>query len=54
MLVGFFEAQKGRFTNHPADAEALVGQGIGGLAERAAWMALSRALFNLDEAVTRS
>ena len=54
MLIGFFEAQKKRFTNHPADASALVGSGVGVLAERAAWMVLSRALLNLDEAVTRS
>ena len=31
-----------------------VGSGVGVLAERAAWMVLSRALLNLDDAVTRS
>jgi hypothetical protein len=53
MLVKFFEAQKKRFTSKPADATAVAGPGAGA-AERAAWAALARVLFNLDETVVKS
>jgi hypothetical protein len=59
MLVKFFEAQKQRFTARPADAAAVAGPGEPGasatpVAERAAWAALARVLFNLDETIVKS
>ncbi|MEK0446050.1 MAG: hypothetical protein RLZZ399_1371 [Verrucomicrobiota bacterium] len=53
-LLGFFERQKQRAESRELDAAALAGEGQGDLNERAAWTALARALFNLDEAVTKS
>jgi hypothetical protein len=52
-LVRFFEAQRRRFVNRELDAGPVAGPGPGDASERAAWVALARALFNLDEAVTK-
>jgi hypothetical protein len=53
MLVGFFEAQKRRFAEKQLDPTAVAGPGEGDATERAAWTALARSLFNLDEAITK-
>lgn len=53
LLTGFFQAQRRHFRERAADAAALAGAGTGELAERAAWVALARALYNLDETITR-
>jgi hypothetical protein len=53
MLVQFFEAQKHRFATKELDAAAVAGPGDGDVNERAAWTALARALFNLDESVIK-
>jgi Protein of unknown function (DUF1553)/Protein of unknown function (DUF1549)/Planctomycete cytochrome C len=52
-LVKFFESQKQRFTSKALDAAKLTGPGEGDLNERAAWTVVARALFNLDEAITK-
>ena len=52
-LAQFFTAQKTRFTTAEAEAKKLAPDGPAA-ADRAAWTALARALFNLDEAITRS
>ena len=54
LLVKFFNAQKERFISGELDAKALAGDGAGDVNERAAWTALSRALWNFDEAITKS
>jgi hypothetical protein len=54
VLVKFFAAQKERFAKGELDARALAGEGAGDVHERAAWVALARALLNLDESITRS
>jgi hypothetical protein len=54
MLTHFLQTQKQRFEAKELDAKAIAGDGPGDANERAAWTALARALFNLDEAVTRS
>jgi hypothetical protein len=54
MIVKFFEAQMTRFTARPADAASVAGPGKGNATERAAWAALARVLFNLDECVVKS
>ena len=53
-LAKFFTTQKARFTTGELDAKALAPDAPGDANERAAWTTLARALFNLDEAVTRS
>ncbi len=53
-LAKFFTTQKARFTTGELDARALAPDAPGDANERAAWTALARALFNLDEAITRS
>ena len=53
-LAKFFTAQQTRFASTEAEAKKLAPEGPGPAADRAAWTALARALFNLDEAVTRS
>jgi hypothetical protein len=53
MLVGFFETQKRRFEAGELDAKAIAGAGEGDIHERAAWTVFARALFNLDEAITK-
>jgi hypothetical protein len=51
-LREFVQTQRGRFSNGELDPKAFAGKDAD--AERAAWTALARALFNLDEAVTKS
>ena len=53
-LTKFFTTQKARFTTGELDAKTIAPDGPGDAAERATWTALARALFNLDEAITRS
>ncbi|HEY6168659.1 MAG TPA: PSD1 and planctomycete cytochrome C domain-containing protein [Verrucomicrobiae bacterium] len=53
MLVKFYEAQKQRFVAKELDAAKIAGAGEGDANERAAWAALARALFNLDETITK-
>jgi mono/diheme cytochrome c family protein len=53
LLVKFYEAQKKRFEAKELDAEAVAGHGAGDVNERAAWSALARVLFNLDEAIVK-
>jgi len=50
-LREFVQAQRARFGSGELDAKAFAGKEAD--AERAAWTALARALFNLDEAVTK-
>ena len=52
-LVRFYEAQKKRLASGELDAEKIAGKGPGDAAERAAWTALARALFNLDEMIVK-
>ncbi|MEP6672591.1 MAG: PSD1 and planctomycete cytochrome C domain-containing protein [Chthoniobacter sp.] len=54
LLVKFFTTQKERFTKGELNAKELAGEGAGDVNECAAWTALARALWNLDEAITRS
>ncbi len=53
-LADFFTRQRARFEQDDASAQKVAGEAKAGLAERAAWTALARAIFNLDEAITRS
>ncbi|MCE9609841.1 MAG: PSD1 and planctomycete cytochrome C domain-containing protein [Chthoniobacter sp.] len=53
-LAQFFAAQQARFAASEPEAKKLAPEGPGPAADRAAWTALARTLFNLDEAVTRS
>ncbi len=53
-LAKFVTTQRERFAKGELDAKALAGDGAGEASERAAWTALVRALFNLDEVITRS
>ena len=53
-LEAFWKTQLQRFQAHELDAAAVAGPGEGSsIEERAAWSALSRALFNLDEMITK-
>ena len=49
----FLAAQLKRFESKELDALAVAGTGEGNVNERAAWTALARVLFNLDEAITK-
>jgi hypothetical protein len=51
-LREFLKAQRTRFSSGELDAKNFAGKDAD--ADRAAWTALARALFNLDEAVTKS
>ena len=53
MIVKFFETQMRRFFEKELDAAAVAGPGPGDTNERAAWVALVRVLFNLDEAIVK-
>jgi hypothetical protein len=53
MLVAFYLNQKRRCAAGELDAARIAGAGQGDANERAAWTALVRVLFNLDEAITR-
>jgi hypothetical protein len=52
-LTAFAEAQKERFEKKELDAAAVAGPGDGDVNERAAWAALARVLFNLDEMIVK-
>lgn len=52
-LAKFFESQKQRFAAKELDAAKIAGPGEGDANERAAWTVVARALFNLDEAITK-
>jgi hypothetical protein len=52
-LVAFVEAQKRRFANKELDAVVVAGPGEGDVNDRAAWTALARVLFNLDEMIVK-
>ncbi len=52
-LVKFFETQKNRCERKELDAAKIAGAGAGDVNERAAWTALARILFNLDEAIVK-
>ncbi|HZV05517.1 MAG TPA: PSD1 and planctomycete cytochrome C domain-containing protein [Gemmataceae bacterium] len=54
-LVNFFETQKQRCERKELDAAKIAGAGDAGsiLNDRAAWTALARTLFNLDEAIVK-
>jgi hypothetical protein len=54
MVEQFFLAQKQRFERGELDAAALLGDKREDAAQRAAWTTVARALFNLDEAITKS
>ena len=54
MVEKYFLAQKDRFERGELDAAALLGAKPENAAERAAWTTVARALFNLDEAITKS
>ncbi len=51
-LVGFYRSQKERLQKKELDAAALAGASKSAV-ERAAWAALARVLFNLDETITK-
>jgi hypothetical protein len=52
-LRSFLEVQKNRFEAKELDAKAVAGDGPGDVNERAAWTALARVVFNLDEAIIK-
>jgi hypothetical protein len=52
-LVKFFQTQKSRCERKEIDAAKIAGAGAGDVNERAAWTALARTLFNLDEAIVK-
>jgi hypothetical protein len=54
LLARFFTAQKERFRSGELKAQKFASDGPGDVNERAAWTALVRALWNFDEAITRS
>ncbi len=56
MLVDFYRKQKERFAQNPAsreDAQKISPKGEGDVAERAAWVAVARAVLNLDETINK-
>jgi hypothetical protein len=53
-LAKFFAAQKQRFQHGELDAAKVSGNGGDDANERAAWTTVARAIFNLDEAITRN
>jgi hypothetical protein len=54
LLEKFYLSQKQRFERGELDPAALLGDKRENAAERAAWTTVARALFNLDEAITKS
>jgi hypothetical protein len=52
-LVRLFDELRALCRDNPGEATRLAGAGVGDAAETAAWVALARALMNLDEFVTR-
>jgi Protein of unknown function (DUF1553) len=53
-LKQFFDAQRGRLQRRELDASAIAGAEASDPIECAAWTLLARALFNLDEMITKS
>ena len=53
LLVRFHAAQRERFAADAARAASAAGSGEGPAVDRAAWAAVARAVFNLDEFVTK-
>jgi hypothetical protein len=53
LLIRFFQTQQARFARKELDPAAIAGDGPGEVHERAAWTALARVLFNLDDFQTR-
>jgi hypothetical protein len=53
LLTEFLQNQQRRLAAGELDARAIAGDGPGEPGDRAAWTALARALFSLDESVTR-
>ncbi len=53
-LLHFLEAQRRRLRSGELDARAIAGSDDGDRIERAAWTTLARAIFNFDEAITKS
>jgi hypothetical protein len=54
LLAGFVQSQRERLTKGELDAHQLTGEKAGNPIEHAAWTALARALFGLDETITRN
>ncbi|MBI3466191.1 MAG: DUF1553 domain-containing protein [Planctomycetes bacterium] len=54
LLVQFYRSQRQRLEAKELDAQAIAGPGEGDLIECAAWTGLTRALLNLDEAITKN
>jgi hypothetical protein len=52
-LAQFVTTQRSRFATREGDAKKLAAEGPGDAADRAAWTAVARALFNLDETISR-
>jgi putative membrane-bound dehydrogenase-like protein len=52
-LTEFIETQKRRFESKELDAGVVAGPGEGDVGERAAWAAVARVLFNLDEMIAK-
>ncbi len=53
-LTKFFQTQRERFASGALDAKKVAGDGNGDAVDRAAWTTVARAMFNLDEAITKS
>lgn len=53
-LSRFVQAQRQRFVTGKLKAETIAGKGMGNVIERATWTTLARALFALDESITRN
>jgi hypothetical protein len=53
MCVKFYGRQRERLAHKELDAAKIAGPGQGDVIERAVWTILARAIFNLDEAVTK-
>jgi hypothetical protein len=53
LLVKFYEVQKERFVRKELHAAAVAGPGGGDVVDRATWTAVARAVFNLDETITK-
>jgi len=52
-LTKFYENQRARIKSGKLDAKPLAGEGSGDPAERAVWTLTARAVFNLDEMITK-
>lgn len=54
LLIAFFDEQLARLARKEIDASQIAGPGDGDPDQRAAWTLVARALFNLDESITKS